>query len=170
MSKITHNHESMGYHEDCPICNKTKDFRTNYCEACELGERDIFGKPHTCRTIHIRNKHDWKVQGHENDKYLACYNCGEVKGYGEETECINPTPKIEPLMNTKKSFEKENLIMVEIEKNMGWEIKLVSELDVVIFDKKPEDFKSECRDWLLGGEHFEWKVYRDLQGIVLMRR
>ena len=72
------------------------------CVCLECGKvipfSDIEGLSSTCKTNtldkceKVKNKHDWKVQGLDNDKYLTCFNCGEVKGYGEETECIDPTP------------------------------------------------------------------------------
>ena len=78
MSKIKYNCAKCGRSSiivkelktDCPFC------KTNTLDKCEK----------------VKNKHDWKVQGLDNDKYLTCFNCGEVKGYGEETECIDPTP------------------------------------------------------------------------------
>lgn len=54
------------------------------------------------------NKHEWVVQGVDNDKYLACFNCGEVKEYGEESPCNPPTPSKEKPAEKECKHEYEN--------------------------------------------------------------
>ncbi len=54
----------------------------------------------------------------------------------------------------------------EIEENLNWEIKIVSDLDLM--ENTLE--KEKCRNWLLGGENYEWKITRGQNGVYLMRR